>query len=710
MTGSSIVARDEFMRGWSEFTGGILNGLDWANVFCAGGAILGNLAKDRTGFSSSDIDLFIYGIHDDEEANKKLRHIHQVVTRNTLSRGDVIRTARAVTILNSYPYRHVQVILRMYKSPAEVLLGFDIDSCTVGFDGRDVWCMPRFKRALTKRYNLVNISRRSLTYEQRLYKYSKRGFAVAVPNLDKSRISSSIFQKRLRDVGGLAKLVLYDHQAQRQSAGGVGGFGAGPRFGRPAFAAGGGADADNESSDYNGDLSIPWGPGMQADQIMRVLNVKDKKQFFAKLNKAKNGGQQDGFGASAGAQARVRPSHLFEKIFLDQPAGDQKPIEWIKNNPAYQDYDNGFKRQLMTGSFHPPAVGENWEEGAYADGSTAAAAPGALSSIAGRPASSFSDAAAVTAPAYGGLSKKATVVTAATTPSFAQKQPSFGTTPFAVKAKKTEAAAATSTASPSSSAGGYTGGFSLAGYYASVQPAEQPVVAPMSPKVPKKTAPSTSSPGGGYSLAALGGGGTSLAALDRTSPPPQPGGSMSDSYAAPQPGGSAFVGFATPTKAAHSHSYAAPASVASPGLSAFGPQPGVSFGGAASAVDNMHMQIQAQQQIIQQHQQMQQHQTIRQALQQQRLPTPASQGPIAHGTGSGVLASKDEGEAKPSTKLLLLVALLFKQNRLSQDERGKLKDLIIVRNDMVFAALEVFELDQDLDELVDTLKRVCRLA
>jgi hypothetical protein len=49
------------------------------------------------------------------------------------------------------------VILRLYKSPAEVLLGFDIDSCCVGYDGTDVWCQERFRRALTKRYNLVNI-------------------------------------------------------------------------------------------------------------------------------------------------------------------------------------------------------------------------------------------------------------------------------------------------------------------------------------------------------------------------------------------------------------------------------------------------------------------------------------------------------------------------------------------------------------------------
>ena len=46
-----------------------------------------------------------------------------------------------------------------------MLLGFDIDSCAVGFDGVDVYAEERFRRALCKGYNLVNKSRRSTTYE-----------------------------------------------------------------------------------------------------------------------------------------------------------------------------------------------------------------------------------------------------------------------------------------------------------------------------------------------------------------------------------------------------------------------------------------------------------------------------------------------------------------------------------------------------------------
>ena len=55
---------------------------------------------------------------------------------------------------------------------------------TVCFDGKDVWAVPRCRRAITCMYNMTSLDRRSLTYENRLLKYSKRGFAVAVPGLD----------------------------------------------------------------------------------------------------------------------------------------------------------------------------------------------------------------------------------------------------------------------------------------------------------------------------------------------------------------------------------------------------------------------------------------------------------------------------------------------------------------------------------------------
>ena len=55
---------------------------------------------------------------------------------------------------------------RLYKSPAEVLMGFDIDSCAVCYDGTTVWALNRARRALNKQYNIVDMG--MINYNQLL--------------------------------------------------------------------------------------------------------------------------------------------------------------------------------------------------------------------------------------------------------------------------------------------------------------------------------------------------------------------------------------------------------------------------------------------------------------------------------------------------------------------------------------------------------------
>jgi len=61
---------------------------------------------------------------------------------------------------------------------------------------------PRCARALKLQFNLVDLSRRSRSYEHRLYKYSKRGFAVAIPGLDMSKIDQNKVNSSRRDLEG----------------------------------------------------------------------------------------------------------------------------------------------------------------------------------------------------------------------------------------------------------------------------------------------------------------------------------------------------------------------------------------------------------------------------------------------------------------------------------------------------------------------------
>jgi hypothetical protein len=99
--------------------------------------------------------------------------------------GSIIRTKHCVSFIRGWPHRNVQVILRLYRSKGEILIGFDIDACAVGFDGNSVYALPRFRRAVNKRCNLVGVdpSRHSPSYEARLYKYCLRGWAIAQPGV-----------------------------------------------------------------------------------------------------------------------------------------------------------------------------------------------------------------------------------------------------------------------------------------------------------------------------------------------------------------------------------------------------------------------------------------------------------------------------------------------------------------------------------------------
>lgn len=619
------------MSRWSTFTSGILNGLDWTNVFCAGGAVLANLVADNSSYNSSDIDLFLYGVESDEVANAKLREIHALIVRNTGGRGDVIRTARAVTILNAGPYRHVQVVLRVYKSPAEVLLGFDIDSCTVGFDGQNVYCMERFKRAMTKRYNLVNISRRSLTYEQRLYKYSRRGFAVAVPNLDKSRVNPDIFKKSLKEVFGLSKLLLYDHLSQQNIE-------RTRRFG-PGSAENYGIRSA-ELSDYNGELNIPWSKHQNIKSLLHILKVRDHRHFFGQLNKMKK--------AEATGQAveKKRPEHLFETIFLDSTGSDgsaQPKIAWIRNNPAYQDIDGGFTRPLMTGSFNlPPPVQAIWDLESYASHPTTVL-----------------------------LSNDAGYVPGEETEQ--KQQPMFGKPSFTPSPAKPDTS--------SSNATPYANNNTRGGFL-SYQGTGSSTVDTKAVDLSAFGGPTSSSGAGSFTFA-----GSTTSPVKTSPSKPGPSGGVSFQPTKYTVTKTAKKEATTKKEAVPSSSFGGVPKVAEAPVSMPTYMPMQTFPAGGASIHAAHIATLLSEFASLRH-------FITDALK----------------NSSSLQQSAGQDEAPPTTKLLLLVTLCFKQGTITSDEKSTLKDLIIDRNEAVFAALEVFEIDQDLSELVDTFKRAVKAA
>ncbi len=82
--------QDAFTTSWSDMTDHLLDGLDWNNVFVAGGLVLGTFltpqvpnegVHHRNEWQSSDIDMYVYGLSV-QAANDKIKHIAEVYKRN----------------------------------------------------------------------------------------------------------------------------------------------------------------------------------------------------------------------------------------------------------------------------------------------------------------------------------------------------------------------------------------------------------------------------------------------------------------------------------------------------------------------------------------------------------------------------------------------------------------------------------------------------
>lgn len=115
------------------------------------------------------------------------------------------------TFISAYPYRMVQVNLGLFHNAAQVrkkkpigkalaespdrlprplwerthaapqvLLDFDLDYCSVGFDGRSLRALPRALAALTARCAVLRPDLKAL-HMRRALKYAERGFGLALP-------------------------------------------------------------------------------------------------------------------------------------------------------------------------------------------------------------------------------------------------------------------------------------------------------------------------------------------------------------------------------------------------------------------------------------------------------------------------------------------------------------------------------------------------
>lgn len=114
----TVVDRENFLKNFSMVTQNVFDGVDWSNMFIAGGSILAALTatdnKIPASFHNTDIDVFIYGLSP-EAASKKILAVCEQINKNSKGGGHILVSQHSVTLLGLYPTRHIQFVLRLYR-------------------------------------------------------------------------------------------------------------------------------------------------------------------------------------------------------------------------------------------------------------------------------------------------------------------------------------------------------------------------------------------------------------------------------------------------------------------------------------------------------------------------------------------------------------------------------------------------------------------
>ena len=297
----------DFQHNFNLFSESSLTDLDWSNVVAAGSSVTtallpvpekwaGNKKNLREYYHehlapASDVDLFLYGLNE-EQALEKIKQIERNIKDSILHETTTIRTKNAITIASQYPTRHVQIVLRLYDSISQIITGFDVDCACVAYTGDQVYAAPRAVAAFITQCNTIDLTRRSPSYENRLSKYSHRGFEVHWPLMDRTRIDPTIFERSFGRTQGLARLLILEklpkiadrdsYMDQRRA-----------ERGRPALHRNyrsqyrmGGNIKDQEEDEvpdwvdqeevasYH-TMTVPYGPKYHAGKINRLLYAKD---------------------------------------------------------------------------------------------------------------------------------------------------------------------------------------------------------------------------------------------------------------------------------------------------------------------------------------------------------------------------------------------------------------------------------------------------
>lgn len=160
--------------------------INFNNILIAGGAITCIL----TGEIIKDLDIFFYGISP-QDAQIRMEELIILIQNVFIGHRLIYVKNRYTLTLKIDDLRlEFQFIFRCFNSISEILHSFDNGSSAIGFDGQRLYVTELGHLAMKYGFNIVDLTKRNLTYEKRLVKYFNRGFSIMMPNLDISKLTS----------------------------------------------------------------------------------------------------------------------------------------------------------------------------------------------------------------------------------------------------------------------------------------------------------------------------------------------------------------------------------------------------------------------------------------------------------------------------------------------------------------------------------------
>ncbi|KAL9046234.1 MAG: hypothetical protein Q9214_000881 [Letrouitia sp. 1 TL-2023] len=193
-----IYASDRsFSASFDRITERVLYGLDWSNVFAAGGAILTALShtddppEEAWNIITQDrLELYLYGLTP-MQANAKVEEIYRVWKSNLPSSNNeslVRKTPDSIKFIADHARRGLHIFTKIFQSPLDILLNTDLDAWAMGFNGSQVTMLPRCARAIETGYSVFTMdlirrhypSNRQQTYGLRIAQHADRGFGLRI--------------------------------------------------------------------------------------------------------------------------------------------------------------------------------------------------------------------------------------------------------------------------------------------------------------------------------------------------------------------------------------------------------------------------------------------------------------------------------------------------------------------------------------------------